>query len=190
MGRRGWKHCSPVGQRLLETEDKLLRQTLANLFGYYLIQSGSVAQNGWLADSRVSRCMVMDFAGEGQESADGRFYGRPETLPVQSDSVDILVFPHTLEFSQNPHEVLREAERVLIPEGHLVLLTFNPWSNWNLWRYLVRWWGHRPPWCSRFYGSTRIKDWLALLGFDVVQTKGYFFRPPIQHAGIMHTELY
>ena len=103
---------------------------------------------------------------------------------MASTSLDIVVLPHVLEFSEQPHAVLREVERCLIPEGNLVLLGFNPWSLWMLPGVLLGWRG-RVPWCGRFRSMTRIRDWLALLGFDVELGRTYFFRPPWQHGRIL-----
>ncbi|MDH5445612.1 MAG: methyltransferase domain-containing protein, partial [Gammaproteobacteria bacterium] len=101
-----------------------------------------------------------------------------------SDSVDVVVLNHALEFSHNPHQVLREVERVLVPEGHLVIMMFNPWSLWAVNRLLLRW-KNTAPWCGKFISATRSKDWLALLGFEVGQSRGYFFRPALQQMTIM-----
>jgi SAM-dependent methyltransferase len=103
---------------------------------------------------------------------------------VSSDSLDVLMLPHILEFSEQPHDVLREVERTLVPEGHAVVLGFNPLSLWTLWRWLVGWRG-KLPWCGHFITTTRMKDWLSLLGFDVMETQYYFFRPPCQQETIL-----
>jgi len=95
-----------------------------------------------------------------------------------------VVLPHTLEFERDPHEVLREVDRILIPEGHVVVLGFNPWSLWGMWR-LLRCRSGKAPWCGDFLSLLRIKDWMALLGFDVVLVRRYFYRPPLQRVGIM-----
>ncbi|MBK6906226.1 MAG: methyltransferase domain-containing protein [Rhodocyclaceae bacterium] len=42
-------------------------------------------------------------------------------LPFASNSIDLVVVPHTLEFDSNPHQVLREVERVLVPEGQVLV---------------------------------------------------------------------
>jgi len=105
-------------------------------------------------------------------------------VPVSADSVDVVLLHHTLEFAADPHAILREVERILIPEGHVVIVAFNPWSFWGVWRLLRRRRG-RPPWCGHFLGVTRIKDWMGLLGFDTVEVRPLFFRPPLRHEGMM-----
>jgi SAM-dependent methyltransferase len=173
-----------LGQRLGEQEQSLLTETLQNLFGYHLLQVGRPNEEDWLSGSRVSDCRVMDFSSDSASSTPAGLLGVPEQLPIQTDCMDVIVLPHILEFSQQPHNVLREVERVLIPEGHVLILVFNPFSIWSLWRWAVGW-RRRVPWCGRFLSTTRIKDWLALLGFDVLSIHGYFFRPPLQQRSVM-----
>ncbi len=173
-----------LGQLLAIREADVLAETLPDLFGYHLLQVGRLCSENWLMSSRISHSAVMDFhlpqEREGQQS----LYGLPDQLPIQPDSIDVLVLPHTLEFSQRPHAVLREAERVLIPEGHVVLLIFNPRSIWFLWRWIFGW-RRKIPWCARFLSTTRMRDWLELLGFEVVRIQGYFYRPPFKNRGVM-----
>ncbi|OQY50442.1 MAG: hypothetical protein B6247_21570 [Candidatus Parabeggiatoa sp. nov. 2] len=78
---------------------------------------------------------------------------------------------------KNPHEILREVERVLIPEGHVVILGFNPVSLWGIWRWFFAR-RETAPWCGRFLPLLRIKDWLALLGFDLKKQQTFFFALP------------
>jgi SAM-dependent methyltransferase len=102
-------------------------------------------------------------------------------LPVATDSVDAVFLPHTLEFAAAPHQVLREAERVLIPEGRVVVIGFNALSLWGLRRVIPGARG-RVPWCAGFLTSFRVADWLSLLGFDVEMQEMMMFRPPWRRA--------
>jgi SAM-dependent methyltransferase len=173
-----------LGQGLARHEAAMLADTLPNLFGYHLLQIGRLCDEDWLASSRVSHCAVMDFHNASTCEDERRLQGLPDALPIQTDSMDVIVLPHILEFSLHPHAVLREAERVLIPEGHLVMLVFNPRSLWILWRWLLGW-RRRIPWCGRFLSTTRVRDWMELLGFDVVRIQGYFYKPPVRSKAIM-----
>jgi len=184
-----------LGRSFEQHEKASLDRNLKNLFGYYLLQIGQLGQLDWHENSRVSHCLIMEQAVTTDVSEDSlttvdttvaatAAIGEAVQLPVQSTSVDVLVLPHLLEFSQDPHEVLREAERVLIPEGHVILLSFNPVSIWTLFRWLYIW-KHQTPWRGRFFSKTRVKDWLALLGFDIVICESYFYRPPIQNQSFM-----
>ena len=180
---QGW-YATHLGKQLGELEQSLVADTLQNLFGYHLLQVGSLNGEDWLTTSRVSHCEVMNFTPTPTSEGQQGFQGLAEQLPIQTDSMDVIVLPHILEFSQQPHDVLREVERVLIPEGHVLMLVFNPFSIWTLWRWSLGW-RHRVPWCGRFLSTTRIKDWLALLGFDVLSIHGYFYGPPLQQKAVM-----
>lgn len=180
--QRAW-YCLRLGRLMLETERALLEKILPDLFGYHLLQIGRMADCDLLSASRISHRVVIDAQCDVSNETLG-LVACPDALPIASDSVDVLLLPHTLEFESDPHQVLREAGRVLIPEGSLIIVGFNPWSLWGLWR-LVLMRGSQPPWCGRFIGLARMRDWLALLGFDEVQVHPYFFRPPLQHEGVM-----
>ena len=184
---RAWLTHLP-GRWFQAEERAQLRAILPNLFGYHLLQLGDLYSKECLTSSRIPHCMVLDQwlqekppAGEREREG---ICGQPECLPIATDCLDTVVLPHTLEFTEQPHQILREVERVLIPEGHVVILCFNHWSLWLFWRLALGWRG-RPPWCGRFIGQTRLKDWLQLLGFDIIDTQHYFFRPPLRHKGIM-----
>lgn len=174
-------YASSLGKRLAESEKDILDMYLPDLFGYFLVQCGcpeiksEKSAGSWLNSSRVSTRYCIDHTKNQGVSFQSYF----DQLPMKSDSIDIMLLPHVLEFSSNPHQVLREIERVLIAEGHVVILGFNPWSIWNITR-LFLFWTKQAPWNAQFFSAHRITDWLALLGFDVVQRQAYFFKPPIQ----------
>lgn len=174
----------PLGGVLLAQEQACLEQMLPDMFGHYLVQLGFI--DSGLDFSSVSRFrshVVLDMlaAAEGKVSP---VLGDPVRLPFVTDSIDAVLMPHTLDFSPNPHQVLREAERVLIAEGRIIIVGFNPLSLWGLWR-LVR---KRPggiPWCGQFLAPWRLHDWLSLLGFKVERTRRLMFRPPLGNQRLM-----
>ncbi len=178
---RDWYH-SEVGQALGDQEQYQLDEVLSNLFGYHLVQLGHPLERDLLEASRIHHRVVVESESENVPAVSclSDFCA----LPFASDSLDVVVLPHTLEFEHDPHQLLREVERTLIPEGHVVILGFNPWSLWGWLRVLVGW-RHHVPWCGHFFSTLRIRDWLALLGFDTVLVRGYFYRPPIQHKGVL-----
>lgn len=169
--------------RLLDHAVRLeLEQILPNLFGYHLLQLGAWSGENLLSGSRIQHCVVIDT--EVAAEACGGVVAAIDALPIGTDSVDVVLVPHALEFSDSPHDVLREVDRVLVPEGHVVIVVFNPLSLWGMARlWLGR--GRRAPWNGRFFTATRIKDWLALLGFDVVLSRNIFFRPPLRHEAML-----
>jgi len=181
---RRW-YRTALGGNLQQCEQAQLSKVLPNLFGYHLLQVGRPMESDLLGASRIAHRMVMDeLSPFFREGGGGSFLSQSDQLPIASDSLDVILLPHTLEYVSRPHEVLREAERTLIPEGHLLILGFNPWSQFGLRRMLCGW-RNSSPWCGHFYSTLRLKDWLALLGFDTVLVQHYFFRPPLQNEGIM-----
>lgn len=177
-----WFLNSP-GKLLLGQERAALAAVAPGLFGYQLVQVGLLGPDlDYLANCPIrSRTVV---AAEPERVAGARrVCGAAEHLPIAADSVDALLLPHTLDLARDPPQVLREAERVLIPEGRLVLTGFNPWSLWGLRRHLGR--RAAPPWNCQFIGYPRLHDWLSLLGFAVESTDVVMFRPPIAQPSLL-----
>ncbi|MEK7991123.1 MAG: class I SAM-dependent methyltransferase [Thiotrichaceae bacterium] len=176
---------TPLGERLLQSEAQLMQQVLANLFGYHLLQIGNIGHGQLLENSRINHRCILCLRDPHSELPYSTIHASADNLPFAHDSVDVVVLPHVLEFEENPHQILREVERVLIAEGHVVIIGFNPLSLWGLWHLFL---SHRKqaPWCSQFLPVLRVKDWLALLGFEKVQQHTLFFAPPFNsHWGIM-----
>lgn len=142
---------------------------VADIFGFNAVQLG-MPNVDLLRNSRIPfRCIA---AGGGKAALHCEF----EQLPLATGSVDLLLLPHILEFSDNPHQVLRDAERVLMPEGHIVISGFNPLSFWGMRRRFREKRGY--PWRGRFISLMRLKDWLALLGLEVVAGRMGCYTPP------------
>ncbi len=182
---RAWFHL-PAGRLLLEQESAQLESVLPDLFGYYLLQVGRPGRIDMLAASRIRHSIIMSLESplrtRGQNHAD--LCGLADALPFAAESLDVIVLPHVLEFVPDPHQVLREVDRALIPEGHLVITGFNPWSLWTLWRW-VGWRRKNPPWSGCFHSSTKVQDWLQLLGFDTLLIRSFVYYPPVQHGALI-----
>ncbi len=171
-----------TGHQLLKYERKRLARTLPDLFGYHIVQIGEVPDAELINSSRIQHKLTTASVVESSMSPD--LLCDSHALPVATESIDVLLMPHVLEFSGNPHQILREAERVLIGEGHVVILGFNPWSLWGVWRLLLAW-RDQFPWCGRYIRLSRLKDWLDLLDFEIISSEHFFFRPPLQNRSIM-----
>jgi SAM-dependent methyltransferase len=178
---RRWYRC-PLGRLLADDELSALAEQLPGLFGYHLMVIDPPWETCTLSDSRIPHHIVQRI----QKDSDGQtgVVGHTDTWPVMTDTVDAIILPHTLEITVDPHQVLREAERSLIPDGHLVIIGFNPWSLWGL-RRLLSWRSREMPWNARFLSVNRIKDWLSLLGFDILHCRYLFQRPPIQNSRLL-----
>lgn len=171
-----WFARSP-GRSLLAVESHALRAVWPRLFGKVAVQLGGVGTIDMLEACNAPQRVLLSLPGVPVGSA-GRVYGTVEELPFDARSVDLMLLPHTLEFSEDPHQVLREVSRVLTPEGHAVILGFNPFSLWGLWRLAARR-QRAMPWSGHFLQLNRLKDWFKLLGFELVQGSMLYYRPPL-----------
>lgn len=182
-GRRlcDW-YRQPLGQLLAQCEHQALDGVITEIFGYQQLTIASPWDYDYRNKGRIQRQYHLSLGSMRVRDMD--IVGAAEALPIMTDSVDLLVLPHLLERSDDPHQVLREADRCLVSGGHLIIFGFNPFSFWGMWRKLVGWRG-LAPWNKRFYSMFRIKDWLSLLGFDVLQEQRMFYRPPINHEPTM-----
>ena len=99
-----------------------------------------------------------------------------EELPVASDSVDVVVLHHALDFTEQTHRLLREATRVLRPGGHMLIIGFNPASLWGLAKLLRS--RNHVPWCGKFISKGRLADWLQLLNLQLKSTVLGLYSPP------------
>lgn len=150
--------ATPQGKYLLEWEQAKFDVLISDIFGYNAVQLG-LPEYTFLTSNR------MPLRFHCAESGAAQVLAGMDALPFASASLDLVVLPHVLEFSPHPHQVLREVERVLVPEGSVVISGFNPYSLWGLHRRFSR--HHNDfPWCGSYLSLLRIKDWLALLSFD------------------------
>ena len=179
---------TPAGSYLMAWEQAQIDAAVADIFGYHALQLGLSQLDGlhtnrmphqWLALDRMpqvknasarSVALLTDFTA----------------LPFASSSLDLVVLPHTLEYSDDPHATLREVERVLVPEGRVVICGLNPTSLWGFNQRrgrLVRRLGRGRlylPEDGDFIGSWRLRDWLRLLSFEVEQSEFGCYRPALR----------
>lgn len=163
---------SPLGQYVLEWEQRRHDQLVADIFGFNAVQIGLPALDALRANRMPYRFLCSDRAGG--EIVRAEF----DQLPFAANSVDLVVLPHVLEFADNPHQVLREVERVLVPEGSALVCGFNPFSLWGL-RRMASPGPAAPPWSGRYLGVRRLRDWFALLGFETRAGAFGCYAPPL-----------
>lgn len=181
----GWYAAEP-GSRVCTHEREALSGMVGDLFGYQLLQLGELgADMAHLAHCPVQRKTLVNHRAEPGQP--GVIVGDAQHLPVASDSVDAVILAHTLDFSPDPHQVLREVERVLIAGGRVIVVGFNPFSLWGLWRVFGRWRG-AVPWCGNFLSYPRLNDWLTLMGFGIERMDVMEFRPPTRSARLEAVE--
>jgi len=165
---------TPLGRSLLAVEAELLGEAMEDVFGWELLQIGAWGSSReLLAHGRTRRQSLVAAPGFAP-GAD--IIARPAHLPVTSDSIDAALLPHTLEFAPDPYAILREADRVLVSEGQLLILGFRPFSLWGLRARANR--NGFPPGMRRVLSGNLVREWLVLLGYEVVAATRYLYLSP------------
>jgi SAM-dependent methyltransferase len=184
---------TPPGQYLLDWEKAQLDRVVADIFGYHALQLGLTDLNALQASRMPHRWTASSDVSESDGLAINKiaFFTEFEALPFAENSLDLLILPHSLELSPDPHATLREAERVLMPEGKLIICGFNPLSLWgfkqkrsHLYKRLNFGELYLPE-AGEMITYRRLRDWLRLLNFDV--EPGHFgcYRPAVRSAGML-----
>jgi len=164
-----------AGQSVLRSELDLIERELASSFGYHLLQL-SVSRKIKLFETSVVRHKIAASLLSREPAAQDSLAGPHQhacdvvvdalELPFESDSVDVVILHHVLEFSQHPHQLLREATRILAPHGTLIVVGFNPISLWGVWQ-AVNGLFSSSLWQNRLINTMRLYDWLTLLDCSV-----------------------
>lgn len=185
---RDW-FASPLGQNVLRTEAGMLDQLLPGMFGYHLAQF-SVQSEELFESSRINnkfsvqmdeRPICLNECGLNEsglnEGGSNQVVASPSQLPFASDSLDVVLLHHLLDFVRSPQEVLKEAARVTLPMGKVVIIGFNPTSLWGLWRSVAQF-GEKAPWTGQYIRTGRLMDWLNLLDFKIDRAQFALYGPP------------
>ncbi|HET8711568.1 MAG TPA: class I SAM-dependent methyltransferase [Spongiibacteraceae bacterium] len=195
---RVWKHqpqvqaLAPVlhewfetdlGQAVLAAERRLIEPSLTNCFGYHLLQLGIDGDQSFFRDCRVQRCFKAGpvLPQSTSEQSAPFVQCNFEELPFDTDSLDVVVAHHVVEFASDPYAMLRELYRVTVPEGRVVLIGFNPWSLLGA-RMVMGRLKDSSVWRNHWLSAARMLDWLQLLGFAVQDTKYGFHQLPLHRT--------
>ena len=162
---KSWQSL-PNGELILAEINQQLKGWWPKFFGYHLLKIGALSGYINTADSTIKHQITVSPAGD-KEIAHGQVISDVDDLPLLEQSVDVCLLSHCLEFSLDPHHVVREANRVLIPNGYLVITGFNPFSLAGL-NCLIPYRNRQLPWNARFFSPMRVKDWLHLMGFEIL----------------------
>jgi SAM-dependent methyltransferase len=172
---------TPLGQYLLARESAYFDDTVSDIFGFNALQVG-LPSCDFLRASRIAQKCSLDPEEPASIVAD------PHWLPFPDNTFDLVLLPHSIEFSDEPHQILREVYRCVRPEGQVLLAGFNPFSLFGFRRYFGR--EQTPPWTGSFVSLYRLKDWLSLLGFEVTGGRLDCYAPPfvqekwLQRSGV------
>jgi SAM-dependent methyltransferase len=168
--------ASPAGQYLCLWEQSYLDRAVADVFGFHALQLGFPALDALQANRMPHRWLGCDTYPEPWTLDREVLLTNYEALPFSDASLDLLVLPHTLELSYDPHATLREVQRVLVPEGRVVICGFNPNSLWGLGKSCGLGFANT----GDFIGYGRLRDWLRLLSFEVESTSYGCYRPAMK----------
>ncbi|NOQ36810.1 MAG: methyltransferase domain-containing protein [Methylococcaceae bacterium] len=160
---------SPKGKLLQALEIKYLKRSIDVGCKQTVLQIGALGFEDKFIDCALyQRFTVLDNSAAGTHFA-AKIRAKAFNLPIQTESIDMIILPHLLEFDAHRFQTMREVERVLKPEGDLIILNFNPWSLWLRSQYL---WDKRlaDSWQGHFMTRSRILDWLKLLNFELKTT--------------------
>jgi len=184
---------TPLGCYLRDWEQAQLDEAVVDVFGYHAVQLDTPELNGLQANRMPYRWYLRSWVEP--DNADSAWplavcsvLAEGAALPFAAASLDLVVMPHTLELCDDPHATLREAERVLVPEGQLVITGLNPVSLWGWHRRRMALY-HRLGWRStaqdglgHLIAYWRLRDWLRLLGFEVQVSRFGCWRPALQNT--------
>ena len=164
-----------LGQALLGEESRIAEEAFDGIFGEQCLQLGLWGEaNTFLRHTRTQRSVLID----AREAGDGvTAIGALHRLPVADDTIDCVLLPHTLDYSDRPHQILREVDRVLTAHGHLMILGFKPGGLWGIRRLIPG--AGLPPNADHIVSDRQLKDWLKLLDFRIHGTLRYFFHWPL-----------
>nr|WP_259651816.1 class I SAM-dependent methyltransferase [Variovorax sp. UMC13] len=182
IGLQDWFE-TPPGQYLLAWEQAQFDQAVADVFGYHALQLGSGRIDALRTNRMPHRWLALaDTVPAGRAALLTEF----SALPFPANSLDLIVLPHTLELSPDPHATLREVERVLVPEGRVIICGLNPTSLWGMRQrraHLYKKLGFGElflPQTGDFIGYWRMRDWLRLLSFEVESGRFGVYRPAVR----------
>ena len=180
---------APAGQYLLEWERAQFERAVSDIFGFNAVQLGMPELDGLQANRMPHRWLACNdvqlrhlATGASPAPALCTDFG---ALPFPAASLDLVLLPHALELHSDPHATLREVERVLVPEGRVVICGFNPVGMWAMRQRRARWTQHLGfgerflPDVQNWIGYWRLRDWLRLLSFEVELHQFGCYRPAL-----------
>ncbi len=160
----------PLGDELKRLIESEIAEVSRKFFGYHLVRLGNLSSQIELTACPIKHQVNITSNTQAYTS----LVAVPDDLPVSENSVDAFLLAHELDFAKDPHQILREVDRTIMPNGYIVITGFNPLSLCGLFKYLPINKGNVLH-DARFFSSARVKDWLQLLGFEIVDVKHLLF---------------
>ncbi|MEQ1637071.1 MAG: methyltransferase domain-containing protein [Methylococcales bacterium] len=157
---------TPRGRLLQELEAKYLQHAIQVSCKQTIVQIGGLNwENEFIDCTLYEKFIIIDYKGMGCPEA-LKIQAKAFALPIQTASVDLVILPHLLEFDAQRFQTIREVERILKPEGELIIVNFNPWNLWLRYQFVLdKKWSNT--WHAHFISRNRVIDWLKLLNFEI-----------------------
>lgn len=191
---------SIYGQELFKAEIDFVKNHINTVFGFHILQIGSCELDylSELEDNLKIRhkLILLDKYNKNNSLLHNNFilsmlsvlYSKENYLALDSESIDCVLLAHSLEFSDDPHSLIREIDRILVPSGHIIILGYNQYSLWGLRRLLTykKDYNKLYPWDGKWYSSHQICDWLKLLNYQIELKEHFFYKPCINSKNIFN----
>jgi SAM-dependent methyltransferase len=160
----------PLGEELKHLIESEITEVSRKFFGYHLVKLGNLSSHVQLTACPIKHQINITAKTQDHTSV----VAISDDLPISEKSVDAFLLTHELDFAQDPHQILREIDRTIMPNGYVVISGFNPFSLCGLFKYMP-FNANNILHDARFFSCARVKDWLQLLGFEIVEVKHLLF---------------
>lgn len=177
---------SQKGAHVLAAEKLMLPPMLSEWYGKHSLLIG-VPQQHELLKTTAAPCRSVLSPIANKNNSLYRIESELYELPIASASVNLVILPHSLEYTDNPQLLISEACRIVKPEGYIIIFGFNPYSLWGLKKRFTK--THNAPWLGNFIAPTKVKNWLRLADFELVKSNMLLFRPPLERHQSLYRKL-
>jgi SAM-dependent methyltransferase len=174
-----WLSQQFLGNCLLAEEARIIAKLLDRHYGKHSLLIGVPKQARLLNISSIPCRAIATPLFVHREQHINYIETTLHELPVITGSIDLVLLPHTLEFIENPRQLLSEACRVVKPEGLIAICGFNPYSLWGLRKFFS---DKEIPWSGHFFQPGQVRNWLKLADFEMEMQTSILFRPPLSHS--------
>ncbi|OFC70943.1 methyltransferase domain-containing protein [Alteromonas confluentis] len=160
----------PAGEAIHDAVQSVSNSLSSRVFGYHFVKLGALS-----SAVELPKCGVSHHIRQAPEKIDNAsVVSLSSELPYVENSIDGFLLANELDFCQDPHQILREVDRCITQDGYVIISGFNPFSLTGIGKYLPLKRGNLLH-DARFFSSGRVKDWLQLLGFEVIETRHILF---------------
>lgn len=172
-----WLTHTELGRRLMDTETQMLSAILPFYVGKHALLIGSLAQITFFEKIALP-CHTLVSMQQQVKTSILQIESDFAELPLATGSADLVLVPHTLEFVDNPRQLLTEVCRCIKPEGIVIIFGFNPTSLWGLKKYCMK--TNKMPWMGNYIHPRTLRNWLALADFMLEKDCTFMHLPPFE----------